>query len=93
MKEILQVRDQEENDIVLQISIYDTIRNKTVLYTIYFIFIFLLFLLLIHVTIYIIKRYKLKMITILIKMMTIINWLILIIYLHLLLNMLGYIFY
>jgi len=31
MKEILQVRDQEENDIVLQISIYDTIRNKTVM--------------------------------------------------------------
>jgi len=30
MKEILQVRDQEENDIVLQISIYDTIRNKTI---------------------------------------------------------------
>jgi len=30
MKEILQIRDQEENDIVLQISIYDTIRNKTI---------------------------------------------------------------
>ncbi|ORX55289.1 hypothetical protein BCR36DRAFT_321219 [Piromyces finnis] len=30
MKEILQVRDQEENDIILQISIYDTIRNKTI---------------------------------------------------------------
>ncbi|KAL6595936.1 hypothetical protein LY90DRAFT_667193 [Neocallimastix californiae] len=30
IKEILQVRDQEENEIVLQISIYDTIRNKTI---------------------------------------------------------------
>ncbi|OUM64449.1 hypothetical protein PIROE2DRAFT_8755, partial [Piromyces sp. E2] len=30
IKEILQVREQEENDIVLQISIYDTIRNKTI---------------------------------------------------------------
>jgi len=30
MKEILLVRDQEENDIILQISIYDTIRNKTI---------------------------------------------------------------
>ena len=85
MKEILQVRDQEENDIVLQISIYDTIRNKTVFFHIFIILIF--YISFINILYYFFNRFKLKVITILIKMMMKINWQIWIIYHHLLLNM------